>query len=128
MPKFTIADVLHLAADKYLIADTEDTANFDKEHYSCCAIHNAIAELAPKEFFDNQGFRIFYTGEANETPTGKRVFAGLKAMGLDPGSTQLFKKLEKKTYGGWYNLTPESQGARYSWLKFAAMIAEEQGV
>lgn len=128
MPKFTIADVLHLAADKYL-ADTYDaTVYTNKEHYSCCAIHNAIHQLAPKEFLDENGFQRFYTGEADETPTGKRVFAGLKAMGLDPGSTRLFKNLEKKNPGGRRDPTPESQGARYSWLKFAAMIAEEQGV
>jgi hypothetical protein len=54
--------------------------------------------------------------------TGRRwtmVRAGLRRMGLDVNSYTEFSDVP---HG------PERQAARYAWLKFAAMIAEEQGV
>jgi hypothetical protein len=49
----------------------------------------------------------------------KKIKPGLAAMGLDTDSYTEFDELPEG---------PKRQGARYAWLKFAAMIAEEQGV
>jgi len=50
----------------------------------------------------------------------RRVFKGLEAMGCPINSSDAFDDREV--------FSPESQQTRYAWLKFAAMIAEEQGV
>jgi hypothetical protein len=67
----TIADVLHLAADKYLAADNH---HYDTSpcavRYSCVAVCNAAVAL--------------------KVPLST-VFQGLRAMGCDTTSSQLFK-------------------------------------
>lgn len=102
----TIAQVLHLAADKYLYSGGGRVLNF----YSCCAIQSALS-----------GFLI--RGEltiSERKRLERRIFKGLKNMGLNPSATNQFNE-----FG---DFSKEAQGARYAWLKFAAMIAEEQGV
>jgi hypothetical protein len=47
-----------------------------------------------------------------------RICKGLSEMGLVPHSVTQFEDVPPD----------ERQAARYAWLKFAAMIAEEQGV
>lgn len=47
------------------------------------------------------------------------ALAGLRNMGVDVGSYGEFDEFPEG---------PERQAARYMWLKFAALIAEEQGV
>lgn len=49
-----------------------------------------------------------------------RCFEGLEAMGCPTGSLNAFND------NGEFIV--ENQQARYAWLKFAAIIAEEQGV
>lgn len=44
------------------------------------------------------------------------IIIGLRNMGVAPASTLEFYDVK------------DTQGARYMWLKFAALIAEEQGV
>lgn len=104
--QITIAQILHLAADKYLYSGSGQVLNF----YSCCAIQSALS-----------GFLIrgkLTISESKELE--RRIFKGLKNMGLNPSATNQF--------GEFATFSRESQGARYAWLKFAAMIAEEQGV
>ena len=56
----------------------------------------------------------------------KKVKQGLRNMGCPTGSSTAFSK-----YGETPYFTEEKhhvQGMRYMWLKWAAMMAEEQGV
>ena len=53
------------------------------------------------------------------TQTLLKIKSGLKEMGLN---TETFSEFKEFPYG------EQRQSARYTWLKFAAMIAEEQGV
>jgi hypothetical protein len=110
----TVADVLHLAADKCLVAHNRYNEGC-KEKYSCCAINEAV-------------FRIYgnlYSGEAGALQ--KRVMEGLKKMGCSTGSMTLFKKYGDN-YTDFSAVNHEVQGMRYMWLKWAALMAEEQGV
>ena len=107
--QYTIADVLHCAADKCLAYDKRYTADGIKEKFSCCAVEEAIFCL---------------TGDL---ALRRRVKAGLTAMGCDTGNDTLFKKYgDNPDEYGYIN--PEVQGMRYMWLKWAALMAEEQGV
>jgi hypothetical protein len=113
MAQPTIAEVLHLAADKYLAKDDEEyrTVNEpEKQKYSCCSIECAVEEL--------YGY---------DTPILDDILDGLEEMGLI-GVSCSFKEFEIANHTIVRTTTPESQGARYAWLKFAALIAEEQGV
>lgn len=110
----TVADVLHYAADKCLVAHSQYSEG-SKQKYSCCAIHEAVYQMTGK----------LYSGESNALR--RRVIAGLKAMGCNTGSMTLFKK-----YGDdhldYSAVNHRVQGMRYMWLKWAALMAEEQGV
>jgi hypothetical protein len=110
----TVADVLHLAADKCLVAHSRYTEG-SKEKYSCCAIDEALYRI----------YGNLYSGELGELRY--RVMEGLKKMGCYTGSMTLFKK-----YGDdhmdFSAVNHEVQGMRYMWLKWAALMAEEQGV
>lgn len=109
--QYTIADVLHYAADKCLAYDERYTADGIKERYSCLAIEEAIREL-------NGTYDVHQS---------KRIMSGLKKMGIDPRGRNLFVK-----YGDnpdvYEDINHEAQGMRYMWLKWAALMAEEQGV
>lgn len=107
--KPTIADVLHLAADKYLASDLADYGSVVSKHrYSCCAISEATYELKV---------------EAGKT------FEFVSSLGCNTGSTNLFNKQEQY-YRNFesYRATEKSQGYRYLWLKFAAAMAESEGI
>lgn len=110
----TVADVLHLAADKCLVAHSRYTEG-RKEKYSCCAIDEAIYKITGQ----------LYGGETYKLHN--RVMAGLKNMGCDTGSMTLFKKYGDN-YTDYSSVNHEVQGMRYMWLKWAALMAEEQGV
>lgn len=104
----TIADVLHRAADHWLAVDPEDLdARRHFEKFSCVAVMAAVKEVEGKWHSILEG----------------RILEGLEAMGCDTNAGNGFEKL-----GYPFKLTKETQGARYMWLKFAALIAEEQGV
>jgi hypothetical protein len=95
----TIADALHLAADKYLAANLHQyDTDIDKSMFSCNAVYDACCELG-----------VNFGG----------VLVGLKNMGCDVTSDDLLKQ---------FTVIEQVQGMRYMWLKWAALMAEEQGV
>lgn len=100
----TIADVLHYAADNYLAFDVR--SNQASNRYSCCAVSDACYALNMR---------------------AADVLEGLHNMGCDIGSIHLFDKHGDKQ-PNYYDLNPITQGMRYMWLKWAALMAEEQGV
>jgi len=100
----TIAEALHLAADKYLAANYNQFATDPFMcNYSCGAVSYACYELG-----------INLGG----------VLVGLKNMGCDITSSTLFDDY----HDGCDGTNEEVQGIRYIWLKWAALVAEEQGV
>lgn len=108
----TIADVLHYAADNCLAYNERYTTDGIKEKFSCCAIDEAVYQLTSHR--GANGFR-------------NRVMDGLKAMGCDTGSHILFKEYGDMPHA--YSIVDKTvQGMRYMWLKWAALMAEEQGV
>jgi hypothetical protein len=110
----TVADVLHLAADKCLVAHARYSEGVGKEKFSCCAIDEAIYNI----------HGAYYGYESSQLR--RRVVEGLKNMGCSTGSHTLFRKYGDPTDYGAVN--HEVQGMRYMWLKWAALMAEEQGV
>jgi hypothetical protein len=110
----TVADVLHLAADKCLVAHALYSEGVGKEKFSCCAIDEAIYKI----------HGAYYGYESSQLR--RRVVEGLKNMGCSTGSQTLFRKYGDPTDYGAVN--HEVQGMRYMWLKWAALMAEEQGV
>ena len=113
MKKYTIAEILHYAADKKLASKEEQCWNRGgtKEKFSCCAVSEAVRELWNKD-------EIVSEGERDELID--RTIKGLAAMGCPTDSMDAFNDRGE--------FVEENQQARYAWLKFAAMIAEEQGV
>jgi hypothetical protein len=110
----TVADVLHLAADKCLCARSRYGENGRREKFSCCTIDEALYQL----------YGAYYNGETDSMRC--RVFDGLSNMGCNTGSSTLFAKYgDPKEYD---IINHEVQGMRYMWLKWAALMAEEQGV
>lgn len=102
MTEPTIAEILHYAADVCLWDGITSVHWPDADPASCCAIGSACVALIPK--FSEE---YFY-----------RIDAGLRNMGLNTDDVNFLT----------FQRGPKRQGARYAWLKFAAMIAEEQGV
>ena len=98
----TVADALHLAADNYLAADQQEQDMYHSK-YSCGAVAQACCLL--------------------EVNFGS-VLVGLRNMGCDTTSSTLFRKYGDDNF----NISEEVQGMRYMWLKWAALMAEEQGV
>ena len=101
-----ISDVLHYAADKYLSEDGISRYKyngFTKYRFSCGAIGMACDALNVPELVDC-------------------IVVGLENMGCDTNSGVLFKQYGDKITGN-----PDVQGMRYFWLKWAALMAEEQG-
>ena len=113
--QYTIADVLHLAADKYLAFKSRIGKDHIKEKYSCCAVYSAIFEITDNLHSDNL------------KTAHKDIFDGFVQMGCDIGSISLFKKYGDEPFE-YDEITPDVQGMRYMWLKWAALMAEEQGI
>ena len=113
MKSFTIAEILHLAADTKLASKEEQCWNRggSKEKFSCCAVSEAVWELYNKDKIASEGERDELIG---------RCFDGLKAMGCPTNSIDAFNDNGE--------FIAKNQQVRYGWLKFAAIIAEEQGV
>jgi hypothetical protein len=131
-----ISDILHDAADKFLRFDKYDTAPRYRMHYdyhpvtgsgqctlaetmdeaerfSCCAVDAAIAWHFKLERWSQDAEKL-----------AEKVKKGLREMGCPTGSSSAFAK-----HGDtWEYNNTEVQGMRYFWLKWAAMMAEEQGV
>lgn len=110
MNKYSIAEILHCAADKHLAAKKSEYWSYGgrKEKFSCCAMHEAVIDL-------NRNFNAY-----EMTDIVNRIGEGLEAMGCPINSVDAFDD-----HG---EFVAENQQARYAWLKFAAIIAEEQGV
>jgi hypothetical protein len=108
--KYTIAEILHYAADNKLAnKETKYWARGgNKEKFSCCAMEEAVYDL----------HRTFSADEIDEMIS--RIRYGLKEMGCPVDSIDAFDDCGK--------FNAENQQARYAWLKFAATMAEEQGV
>lgn len=110
----TVADVLHYAADKCLVAHSRYSEG-SKEKYSCCAVEEAIYQMSGRLYdYDSSKLR-------------HRVIAGLRTMGCNTGSMTLFEKYGDN-YMDYSTVNHRVQGMRYMWLKWAALMAEEQGV
>jgi hypothetical protein len=103
-----ISEVLHKAADEHLCHDYDSYYAFsgynsiDKMKFSCSAISDVVGDN--DELYE-------------------RVRVGLENMGCPTNSFCAFTAMG---YKDRYDI--ETQGARYLWLKFAALVAEEQGV
>jgi len=107
--KVTIAEVLHLAADEFLWVGNDCYFSTTFNTASCLAINEAIESLFPIEFpIEN----------SQSSMMRETIMQGLENMGLDVDNINF----------GSFRYGSDRQGARYAWLKFAAMIAEEQGV
>jgi hypothetical protein len=113
MKEYTIAEILHYAADKCLASKKHEYWSYggDKQKFSCCAVDAAIHKMYNDlPMFHKQAIIT-------------RVHIGLSNMGCPVDSTQVFDDEVTINY-----FIEENQQARYAWLKFAAMMAEEQGV
>jgi hypothetical protein len=104
-----ISTILHRAADELLAANFDDYCR-GKTRYSCVAIEDVLIDL-----FGNYESVRFENWK-------NKIEQGLREMGCDVDSGTLFKD-----YGDCGNLNPDVQGMRYFWLKWAALMAEEQG-
>lgn len=129
-----ISDILHDAADIFLRKTRDDVAPHyamkakgefphtkfvleksvrEAERFSCCAVDAAIAYNFGLERWCDDTEKL-----------SKKVKQGLRNMGCPTGSSTAFSK-----YGDDWRFNSETvQGMRYMWLKWAAMMAEEQGV
>jgi hypothetical protein len=105
-----ISKILHQAADKYLWNGIGGRCPSGKAEYSCEAVMFRLYELGYEDWYE---LRL-------------RIFDGMQRMGLNTHSLSAFDEFENQD--NFVRATPASQGARYAWLKFAALIAEEQGV
>lgn len=97
--KIKISEILHMAADEYLWDGHGSFFDQPLSRYSCDAIRRVSIEV-PLDIEDS-------------------IFEGLQNMGLDTESCDQFDEFKNAI---------DRQAVRYAWLKFAAMIAEEQGV
>lgn len=112
MKEYTIAEILHYAADKKLASKKEQCWNYggSKEKFSCCAVNAAVWDLYNRyEPYDIVRDNFIAS-----------IRKGMEEMGCPVKSLDAFDD------EGEFNA--ENQQARYAWLKFAAIIAEEQGV
>ena len=106
-----ISKVLHLAADTYLAACAEDEGWLGPYQYTCIAIKKALQVEVDK------------VSNANYVYHWLIIKSGLQNLGFtDDRGIEVFKEFEDG-----YEPTEQSQGARYLWLKWAALMAEEQG-
>lgn len=107
MKEYTIAEILHYAADKCLASKEHEYWVFggNKDKFSCCAVTEACIRL--------QGYE-------NYVEKSRLIKEGLENMGCRIDSLNAFKDNGK--------FVEKNQQARYTWLKFAAIMAEEQGV
>lgn len=122
--KYNIADILHDAADNELAHNQETYWLCDgakrvasRERFSCCAVDNAVGN-----FLDKKYPHLHWKDKADmKDYISANISRGLEAMGLDTASTSAFGD-------ELWEIRSEIQGQRYFWLKWAALMAEEQGV
>jgi hypothetical protein len=111
MKTYTIAEILHYAADNKLAIKEHQQwcCGGNKEKFSCCAMEEAAYDLYLGLNLDDEREKLI-----------ARISKGLEAMGCPVHSTDAFDD--------WGSFSAKNQQARYAWLKFAATMAEEQGV
>jgi len=111
MKTYTIAEILHYAADNKLANEATEYWKHggNKEKFSCCAMQEAVYDLYRNSPEPDKREKLI-----------ARISKGLEAMGCPTGSSHAFKDNRK--------FVEKNQQARYAWLKFAATMAEEQGV
>lgn len=137
-----ISEVLHCAADHFLATSIDygegvQDQIYDKvlnvavarQSYSCWAIEEAAEFLFdPAKILQSDSVSVANEKQKEWDAFGiftEQIFDGLTEMGLNPYSCTEFAEFAEGR--GRSDLSPR-QGARYLWLKFAALIAEEQGV
>lgn len=112
----TFVEVLNLAADHFLVHNRElyDSDQFHGNRYSCVAIFDAVCALRklPTSKFDSAELRI-------------DLMNFLVELGLDihADEDQFSEFLVSRE-----RLNEASQGARFMWLEFVALVAEEEGL
>lgn len=107
----SIADILHIAADKHL--KHNNTWSVNKTEYTCLAILRAMTHGAK---YVNLGVWV------KHNPQMKRIMKGLCNMGFK------IRRDVGTAFIQYENDAQKRQSARYMWLKLAALMAEEQGV
>jgi len=117
----TIAEILHYAADHCLDETFDSTrvrfVSGDPHLYSCNAIHAAARELMqPGLVIVSSAGHYVYAPDTVKILV--RIETGLVNLGLNINSLKSFNDVPRSM----------RQQARYAWLKFCAMLAEEQGV
>jgi len=112
MQKPTISEILHRAADEFLAATQKEYDKLRKEKFSCLAITHILDDMICKKVITYE----------EKVELHSRIREGLQNMGLDIYSVYGFGN---NVPGRIYK---KQQEARYNWLKFAAVVAEEQGV
>ena len=131
-----ISDILHDAADKFLRYNKNDLAprhrlmytsgpligkysleegQGEAERFSCCAVEASVAWNFGLERWCDDTEKL-----------SKKVKQGLRNMGCPTGSSTAFSKYGDTHYAEGEK--HEVQGMRYFWLKWAALMAQEQGV
>lgn len=106
----TISEVIHYAADTFLWSGKHEIDYITNRKYSCDAISATIGRLCDYSIDNDIKGQLVDLEDV--------IFAGLENMGLRPNDLDAFFDIE-------YD---HQQQYRYAWLKFVAMIAEEQGV
>ena len=111
-----ISEILHVAADQYLWSGSDYFLKSNEDHdktikyaCSCNAIYVAIVQNNSISWKNKQKF--FF-----------RVKKGLTAMGLQKSGVPKYWNSSSNNFDD-----KRVQQERYSWLKFAALVAEEQG-
>ena len=104
MKKVKISEILHAAADCHLRYSLSGYPNYRvASEFSCISISLAVEKMikCPTE----------------QSTTLARIKSGLMAMGLADVTRRAFIGMGPRL----------SQSSRYIWLKWAALMAEEQG-
>ena len=103
-----ISEVLHLAAGKYLWDGVTADSHRGHAEYSCDAVGDAIYAQ----------YRTYITS-IEEQELLNDTYEHLQSLGVDSNKYDQFNEFEDNG---------QRQGARYLWLKFAALVAEEEGL
>lgn len=119
--KINVSELLHNAADNHLaLVDSQYwIRGGSKEKYSCSAVNLALDTMLKSEGY------VIHENHTKYEKLVSKIFGGLAEMGCETGSIALFAD---PYAGGFGYCLEESQHNRYFWLKWAALMAEEQGV
>jgi len=101
-----ISEILRKAADEHL--KSVDDYDEGRMRYSCNAVSNACSTL-----------------DRNHAENFKRVMDFLIELGVDCGRTD---NGINPQFANDFEAGPERQGARFLWLDFAALVAEDEGL